>query len=400
MKKILFVTSTLEPGGVASVLADLSLELSKEYEVTILLNDTTKVSYSYGGTLISLGMRQQVDRTNIWYQAKVFLRRVFKLCRLKRTKEYDVCISMLDSANVANIISGKRHCKVITTVFTNISSLKEEKKVKYIIPAIKMLYNKSDFLIITSKGVLEDLHDNYGIKRELMKVIYDGVNLEEISEKSKADVNLDLFDASKPTAVTLGRLVPAKAQWHLIRAFMKVNREIPNAQLYIIGEGPLKDELQQLINSCGLSENVVLLGYVKNPFSIIANSTAFVMSSAREGYPTVLLEAMVCGAPCICTDFDSGAREILAPNTDIQCKQTKEIEYAEYGIITPACDGIMKDGLVPLSQEENLLADAITKMLSNEELHDYYCNKIKNYAVTFSIGNCAKEWKQVIESIC
>ena len=183
-KRILFVTATLEIGGVQSILSNLSMELQQKYDITILLNDTEKIKYPYGGRIISLGLKQQDNRSGLKYQMKVFFKRYKKLKELKRTGCFDYCISMLDSANIANILTGNKECKVITTVYTNLSAEKYEKAYRYIvIPLVKGLYNKSDRIIVTSKGVQQDLETNYGLLAERMTVIYDGVNIGELNKQ-------------------------------------------------------------------------------------------------------------------------------------------------------------------------------------------------------------------------
>jgi glycosyltransferase involved in cell wall biosynthesis len=398
-KKILFVTATLEAGGTENVLANLSLQLKGKYDITILLNDTEKIAFEYGGDIISLGMQQEDDRTKISYQLKVFLRRYLKLRKLKKYGEYDACISLLDSANVANLLSGKRHCKVITTVYTNISASKYSKIYKYIvIPAIKCFYNKSDFIVVTSEGVRKDLEVNYNINPKIMKVIYDGVDINDIEKRKNESIDYNEYGVdNKKVITTLGRLDTAKGQWHLIRAMKKVVAVCPEAKLLIMGCGVLDEYLTELIEECNLINSVKLCGYVENPYKYIAESKAFVLSSIVEGYPTVLLESLVCGTPCISTDFDSGAREILAPSTDIDYKQKDGIEYAEYGIITPVCDGEFRKGNIPLTNEEEILANAIIAYLSDEQLLLDYKEKIKEYAKHFSIEECASQWSEILE---
>ena len=391
-KRILFVTATLEIGGVQSILSNLSMELQQKYDITILLNDTEKIKYPYGGRIISLGLKQQDNRSGLKYQMKVFFKRYKKLKELKRTGCFDYCISMLDSANIANILTGNKECKVITTVYTNLSAEKYEKAYRYIvIPLVKGLYNKSDRIIVTSKGVQQDLETNYGLLAERMTVIYDGVNIGELN-KQLEQMDKAYYVEDRVLITSLGRLNHAKAQWHLIRA-------MKDALLLIMGTGELELRLKKLVVECGLQKHVVICGYTKNPFFYIGKSQAFVLSSIVEGYPTVLLEAMVCGTPCICTDFESGGREILAPDTDIQIRQKDCIEYAKYGIITPVCDGIWRDGTIPLTREEELLADAIIELLTKEEMQKMYRKKIKEYSDSFSIENCTREWEKVLEAL-
>lgn len=396
-KRILFVTATLEIGGVQSILSNLSMELQQKYDITILLNDTEKIQYPYGGRILSLGLKQQDNRSGLKYQMKVFFKRYKKLKELKRSGNFDYCISMLDSANIANILTGNKQCKVVTTVYTNLSAEKYEKAYRYIvIPLVKGLYNKSDRIIVTSRGVQQDLETNYGLLAERMTVIYDGVNIGEL-KKQLEQMDKAYCVADRALITSLGRLNYAKAQWHLIRAMKKVIKEVDDALLLIMGTGELESRLKKLVVECGLQKHVVICGYTPNPFYYIGESQAFVLSSIVEGYPTVLLEAMVCGTPCVCTDFASGGREILAPETDIDIRQKDCIEYARYGIITPVCDGKWRDGSEPLTKEEELLADAIIELVTNEELQKAYREKIEGYADSFSIENCAREWKKVLE---
>lgn len=398
-KKILFVSATLEIGGVQNILSNLSMELQQKYDITILLNDTEKIKYPYGGRIISLGLKQQDNRSSLKYQMKVFLKRYKKLKELKRSGNFDYCISMLDSANVANILTGNKECKVVTTVYTNLSAEKYDKTYHYIvIPLVKRLYNKSDRIVVTSRGVQRDLVKKYGLSDERMTVIYDGVNIGELKEQL-GQVDTAYGVADRVLITSLGRLNYAKAQWHLIRAMKKVIKEVDDALLLIMGTGELKSRLKKLVVECGLQKHVVICGYTPNPFYYIGESQAFVLSSIVEGYPTVLLEAMVCGIPCVCTDFASGGREILAPETDIDIRQKDCIEYARYGIITPVCDGKWRVGSEPLTKEEELLADAIIELLTKEEMQKMYRKKIKEYSDSFTIENCTREWEKVLEAL-
>jgi glycosyltransferase involved in cell wall biosynthesis len=121
------------------------------------------------------------------------------------------------------------------------------------------------------------------------------------------------------------------------------------------------------------------------------------MSSIVEGYPTVLLEALVCGTPCISTDFDSGAREILAPHTDVEYKQKDIVEFAEYGLLTPVCDGKFRNGNEPLTKEEEKLAEGILTYLRDDQLRKSYAEKISEYSNQFSLEACAQDWIDILE---
>jgi len=70
--------------------------------------------------------------------------------------------------------------------------------------------------------------------------------------------------------------------------------------------------LEALVRQLGLDQDVHLPGFVDNPYAYMARASVFVLSSKWEGLPTVLVEALYCGAPIVATDCPSGPREILA----------------------------------------------------------------------------------------
>ncbi|MCA8899612.1 MAG: glycosyltransferase, partial [Hyphomonas sp.] len=93
-------------------------------------------------------------------------------------------------------------------------------------------------------------------------------------------------------------------------ALARIAPDHPNAVLLICGAGPLKDKLGQLARRKGVAEQVRFLGQVPNPYPLLANADACVMSSDYEGQPMALLEALCLGIPCIGTDIP-GIRSVL-----------------------------------------------------------------------------------------
>ena len=111
--------------------------------------------------------------------------------------------------------------------------------------------------------------------------------------------------------VTVGRLSPEKDYAKLINAFSTVEIKYKNLRLYIIGEGPLKYKLCELIHNLGMENKIILTGQLNQPHPIVASCDCFIMSSNWEGQGIVLLEAMVLGKPIISTDIP-GPRSVLA----------------------------------------------------------------------------------------
>jgi len=114
----------------------------------------------------------------------------------------------------------------------------------------------------------------------------------------------------RPVLVAAGRLAPWKGFADLIRAMKELARRRP-VRLLILGDGPLRPELEVLIAELGLSDTVRLEGYVENPLKYFTHADVFVLSSHVEGMPNVLIEAMMCGCTPVSTDCPTGPREVL-----------------------------------------------------------------------------------------
>ena len=112
--------------------------------------------------------------------------------------------------------------------------------------------------------------------------------------------------------VNMGRLSPEKDQEKLIKAFSQLSNKYENLKmkLYIIGDGILKETLNDLVGTLGLEESVIFTGQMKNPFFLINKADCFVLSSNHEGQPMVLLETLVLNKTIIATDI-AGSRSIL-----------------------------------------------------------------------------------------
>ena len=100
--KLLLVTSSLDDGGVARIVSEMTLLLPEKWDFDILLVHADDIRYQYRGNIIGLGVPEPKSRLNLLYALKVFLKKQKKLKALKQTKEYDACISFMDSSNVCN----------------------------------------------------------------------------------------------------------------------------------------------------------------------------------------------------------------------------------------------------------------------------------------------------------
>ena len=176
---------------------------------------------------------------------------------------------------------------------------------------IKRLYPRADGLVAVSKGVADDLAMVSGISRDRIQVIYNPIINERMLAAANAPLDHPWFESEEPPVVlAAGRLTGQKDFQTLIRAFAKVRRNRPS-RLLILGEWEDRSELETLVREFGLVLDVSMLGYVENPYAYMSRCATFVLSSRWEGLPTVLIEALACGARLVSTDCPSGPREIL-----------------------------------------------------------------------------------------
>jgi glycosyltransferase involved in cell wall biosynthesis len=141
-------------------------------------------------------------------------------------------------------------------------------------------------------------------------VIPNPVITTEMKTQGSAPVDHPFFEMDEPVILSVGRLSQEKDISTLIHAFKRVQQTIAS-RLIIIGDGPERDQLEATVNQEKMSQQASFLGHQDNPYSYYSKSDLFVLSSTREGLPTVLIEALSFGLKVVSTDCPSGPREIL-----------------------------------------------------------------------------------------
>jgi len=396
-KRVLFLISSLNTGGAQSAMANLSIALSALYDIDWLLNSDEKKAYDYYGNIISLGISEPENRNDLSYQGKAFFKRLSMLKKLKKSGKYIATISFLESANIANILTRKHGTKTIISQRNTITNRRLGLKGKLLVKVDKTLYKKADEMVAISEGVRKELLAKMDLNPYKTTTILNGYNIKAIRDGMDEEPSDFEKEEGAFTFITMGRLHDQKGQWHLIRAFSKVYESEKRARLLIIGSGNEEGYLTSLIDGYGLQNAIKIMPYRKNPFSVMGRCDAFVFPSRYEGFGNVLPEALICGLPVIATDYRSGAREILAPDTDVDIEVKDSIDYAEYGMIVPVCSGERYDADSPLEEQEELLAKAMLSIMSDKNLYLTYQEKANERAKQLSFENKAKEWKTIIE---
>ena len=151
----------------------------------------------------------------------------------------------------------------------------------------------------------------------------------------------DYLGEREKTIVSVGRLSPQKNQKLLIEAFALVEKKYPEYNLVIYGEGPLRKELEALIEEKGLAEKVFLPGSYKNVLEKIKSASLFAFSSDFEGLPNALIEAMAVGLPCVSTDCSpGGARELINDYTN-----GIVVPRGDINELAKACEFVLSDAV-------------------------------------------------------
>lgn len=178
---------------------------------------------------------------------------------------------------------------------------------------MKLSYSLADGIVGVSNGVADDLASEIGFPRSRITTVYNPIDAELIRFKSMSEVEHPWFASGQPPVVLgIGRLTPQKNFSLLLNALAHLRKTSRrDVRLMILGEGELRPQLEQEVRALGLQESVALPGFVNNPYAYVRASALFALSSSWEGLPTVLIEAMACGARVVSTACPSGPDEIL-----------------------------------------------------------------------------------------
>lgn len=217
------------------------------------------------------------------------------------------------TAVLARAIAGSR-TPIVLRLGTNLSTAMADRAafsrwLRYL--PIRLLYPRIDRIVAVSQGVAEDTARIARIPLSHIRVIRNPVVTPELEAQAAEPCTHPWLQPDQPpTILAAGRLQRQKDFPTLIRAFAQVRRT-RECRLLILGEGGLRQPLEGLIRDLGLADQVDLPGFRANPYPYLARASLFVLSSAWEGSPNVLTEALALGIPAVATDCPSGPAEIL-----------------------------------------------------------------------------------------
>ena len=211
-----------------------------------------------------------------------------------------------------------------------------------------------------------------GIHEEKIKVIFNGVKPVDadpvVREQTRSELGLGDTDIM---ILSVGRLVPEKAQQNLVKAAAVLKERHPEYRFFIAGEGPCREMLERQISGSGIQDSFCLLGSRSDVGRLLNAADLFVLYSDTEGMPVSLMEAMSAGLPCVASDLEGIAQ--LIP------------DY-RYGTLIPSGDA-------------ELLADTIEKALS-DPIKKAACGEAAAARIrdSFSLESSCRQYRKLFES--
>lgn len=382
-KKMLFYNGSLRMGGIERVLVEVLQNLDRDkYDIDLIIEDGIRslnvfekdipsyinLYYLKSEDLIKGTDWYRQRRKNPIYRVIYQIMMVYEGCikrkRLKeitKEKKYDVVIDFdMGLSKFIDIITTGRK---IAWVHSNIESWYKKKSR---IERLGKRLNKYDKVITICDAMKNSTIKLYPFLKEKITRIYNPFNFERIRilAEEKVDKEIEKYFINKYFVSVMRLTVDSKDFNTLIKGFKLAKEKGMKGKLYILGDGPDKEQIKELIKGEGMEKEIFLLGNIKNPYPWIKNSEALVHSSKYEGLPTVLIEALILNKLVISSDCPTGPREILMNG---ELGYLYDIgDYKELG---------------------RLLIERKEKNINGEEIKKY------------SISEVIKEYKKIIEYV-
>ncbi len=230
---------------------------------------------------------------------------VLRLRRLVRKGRYDIVHTHMPIPAVAARLVLGRHRPVLVHTEHNVWP-RYHWATRW---ANAATYGRNEAVIAVSHAVAGTV----AVPRVPLTVIHHGVAAEDFqgpdSSRARARALLDL-PASAFVVGTVGNFTPKKDQRTLLRAFAILLESQPDAQLVLVGTGPLERELQQLASALRIADSVRFTGMRDDVPHVLPAFDVFVLTSLQEGLPIALVEAFAAGIPAVATDA-GGTGEVL-----------------------------------------------------------------------------------------
>ena len=331
-KKITIFALHLGFGGVEKYLSSLCKMLKENYDIEIIstykvldkpafqFSEKVKITYLIDDKPNKEEFKRAIKNKNIINIFKEGVKSV-KILYLKRSRN----IKAIRNTYSDYIITTRTfHSRLVGYyAYNNIIKIATEHNFhnndkKYITKVIDSIRDFDYFVVVS-----DNLRKFYANKIGKTKCIYIPNVIDSLPDKRSKLTNKNI--------ITIGRLSPEKGQKDLIDVFKIVNKELPKTKLFMVGDGPLKKELENYTKELKLTDKIIFTGFLgnKEKEKYILDSSIFILPSYTESFGLVLIEAMSYGLPCIAFDSSDGARELLKDDVGILVKDRNKEKMAK-----------------------------------------------------------------------
>ncbi|HCJ67375.1 MAG TPA: hypothetical protein DHV62_08670, partial [Elusimicrobia bacterium] len=200
--------------------------------------------------------------------------------------------------------------------------------------------------VVVCASLREKLIKKHKISADKISVIHNGIEIEEYRNDTgdKGDRVRREFNAGEdePLVGTIGRLVWEKGLTYFVEAIkiLDTRCQMPDTRFLIVGEGELRESLELKVKSLKLEDKVILTGFRRDVKEILAALDILVLSSLREGFPMITLEAMAMSKPVVATDIEGIREQVINGETGV--------------LVPPKNPEILAEAILRLTQDHNL----------------------------------------------
>lgn len=305
--KAFLIIPTLKQGGAERVISELANQFAEnDVEVHLVLLAKAEDFYTVNNKVIihRLDFENKGKLQKIVSELQVFI----KLRRLLKAYKPDATLSFMDKFNVLTILASR---------FLNLRVFVSDRSS----PTLKLpffLYLLKKLTYRYASGVVAQT----SMAKQLIEKLTNHKNIEVIPNPLK-QVQFFPEIIRQKIIINIGRLVPEKGQKYLLQAFSQLEAE--DWQLVILGDGPLRLDLEHQVSDLGLNSRVLMPGAVTDVDKWLAKASIFAFSSISEGFPNALVEGMAAGLACVSFDCDAGPRDIIKHGVNGFLVQEKNI---------------------------------------------------------------------------
>lgn len=189
-------------------------------------------------------------------------------------------------------------------------------------------------LIANSEATKSTILQNtsHYLEENKIQVIYNGVKIEEIEHKSQNGINIfEEFGIpdNKIVLINIGRLHEQKGHSFLVESANILRRERDDFAILIVGDGPLKNSIQQQIKRYGLEDNFIFTGFRDEVYSLLSAADCLIHTARWEGFGYVIAEAMALSKPVVATDVSNISEIIVHEKTGLLAEPENPNDIAE-----------------------------------------------------------------------